>query len=167
MVDEVDNVAPAREAGIRVVGLKVKTADLVDEYKVTVVVGRGAQFDRVAVRGVTTDVEVIPHVRTDEGSYDYVASILDKSDGNEYGADNIFMVPAAATRRGVDVHPPIWGKSGDPSKVQLRQEVAVALPVDKGMRSYPGGERILARPPEGAVGRRNDAQGRVDAADAR
>jgi hypothetical protein len=166
MVEEVDNIFPAREAGVRIVRLKMKAADSVDEDKVAMVVGRGAQFDWVAVRGVTTDVEGIPHVRTDEGSYDYVASILDKSDGNEYGADNIFMVPATATRRGVDVHPPIWGKGGDPFEAQLRQEVAVALPVDKEMCSCPGGERILARPPEGAVGRRNDAQGRVDAADA-
>jgi hypothetical protein len=120
MMDEADNVVPARETGIRIVGLKVKTADLVDEYKVTVVVGRCAQFDGVTVRGVTTDVEVIPHARTDKGADDDVAGILDKSDSNEDGADNIFVVTTAAPGRGIDMCPPIRGEGVDPVEAQLR-----------------------------------------------
>jgi hypothetical protein len=42
MIDEVDDVTPALERGVRIVRLKMKAADFVDEHKVTVVVGRRA-----------------------------------------------------------------------------------------------------------------------------
>jgi hypothetical protein len=102
------------------VRLKAKAADLVDEHKVAMVVGRGAQRNGVTVRGVTTDVEVVPHARTDKGADDDVAGILDKSDSNEDGADNIFVVTTAAPGRGIDMCPPVRGEGVDPVEAQLR-----------------------------------------------
>ena len=119
------------------------------------------------MRGVATDVEVIRHMRTDKGAYDDVTGILDESDGDEYGANDVFVIPAAAAGRGVDMRTPIWGEGGDPTETQFRQKVGVALPVDEELWNYPGGECIVTHPFERAVGRRDDAQGRVDAANAR
>jgi hypothetical protein len=157
MMDEADNVAPARETGIRIVGQKVKTADPVDEHKVTMVVGRCAQFDGVTVRGVTTDVEAILHVRADKGLYHDMPGVLDEPDGDEYGADDVFVIPTAAAGCGINVYTPIWGKRGDPTEAQFRQKVGVALAVDE-ERWDSGGEGIATRPFERTIGGRDNVQ---------
>jgi len=61
-----------------------------------------------------------PHARTDKGADDDVAGILDKSDSNEDGADNIFVITTAAPGCGIDMCPPIRGEGVDPVEAQLR-----------------------------------------------
>jgi hypothetical protein len=148
------------------VRLKVKTADPVDEHQVAMVVGRCAQFDGVTVRGVTTDVEAILHVRADKGSYHDVPGVLDEPDSDQYRADDVFVISTTATGRGINVCTPIRGEGGDPIEAQFRQEVGVALAVDEERRDF-GGEGIATRPFKRAVGRRDDVQRRVDAANVR
>jgi hypothetical protein len=80
------------------------------------VVGRCAQPDGVTVRGVAANVEAVRHMSSDKGTYDNVAGVIYESDGDEDGADNILMVPTAASRRDIDMRAPVRGKFGDPVK---------------------------------------------------
>jgi hypothetical protein len=83
--------------------------------------------------------------------------VLDEPDGDEYRADDVFVIPTAATGRGINVCTPVWGKCSDPTEAQFRQEVGVALAIGE-ERWDSGGEDIVTRPFERTVDGRDYVQ---------